>query len=173
MFCPKCRAEFREGYVFCKKCHTDLLDELLPLETKAEITYTQNPETFLISVFDDNQAKIVESLLRAYNIPVLRRYNELGHYFQLYWGFTVFGIELYVPAKALTIAQAILENKAEEPEILITAIEEAEFDRLRESYQKMSELWIIIMCFLGLVGIFTLVIYGLYWLVNYRKNYSL
>ena len=172
MFCPKCRAEFRDGYTFCKKCNTALVDELPPLETKDQITYTQNPETFLLSVFDDNQAKIIESLLRAYDIPALRRYNGLGHYFQLYWGFSVFGIDLYVPAKALTIVQEILENKIEEPETVIAEIEEIELDKLQQNYQKIRRIkgWVIIFCFLGVEGVFTLVAYGLYQLINHRKK---
>lgn len=32
MFCPKCRGEFREGFTHCKKCDTDLVEELLPLD---------------------------------------------------------------------------------------------------------------------------------------------
>lgn len=175
MFCPKCRAEFREGYTFCKKCNTHLVAELLPLEEKAEIACTQNPETLLISVFDDNQAKVVESLLRAYDIPTIRRYNLLGHYFQIYWAKTVFGIELYVPAKALTFAQGILENKNEEPETVLTEIEEADLNELQERYQKRRRIrgWIIIFCFLGVEGAFTIVAYGLYRLINYRKRFSL
>lgn len=172
MFCPKCRAEFREGFTFCKKCNTHLVAELLPVEEKAEIAYTQNPETLLISVFDDNQAKVVESLLRAYDIPTFRRYNQLGHYFQIYWGKTVFGIELYVPAKALTTAQAILENKNEEPETVLTEIEEAELARLQESYQKRQRImgWIIVFGFLAVEGAFTIVAYGLYQVINLSKK---
>ncbi len=154
MFCPKCRDEFREGYTFCKKCNIDLVNELPALESKAANTYTQNPETFLISVYDDNQAKVIESLLRAYKIPALRRYNLLGHYFQLYWGLTVFGIEIYIPANALTIAQGILENKIDEAEMVLSEMEEAEWDRLRNSYQKMRIIkgWIVILCYLGVGG---------------------
>jgi len=172
LFCPKCRAEFREGFTFCRKCNTHLVAELLPLEEKPKITYTQNPETFLISVFDDNQATVVESLLRAYKIPTIRRYNLLGHYFQLYWGLTVFGIELYVPAKALIIAQGILKNKNEEPEMVLGEIEEAELAELQESYQKRRRIrgWIIIFCLLAVEGAFTIAAYGLYQLINLSKE---
>ena len=30
MFCPKCRAEFREGFTFCQSCNENLVDELPP-----------------------------------------------------------------------------------------------------------------------------------------------
>jgi hypothetical protein len=172
LFCPKCRAEFREGYVFCRKCNTNLVDDLPPLKTKAEISYTKDPETFLISVYDDNQAKIIESLLRAYQIPVLRRYNLLGHYFQLYWGLTVFGIELYVPANALKDAQAILDNRIEDSETVITQFEEYELDKLRVSYQKTRIIkgWIVIFSYLG-VGLVFIVAYGLYQLLKLDEAY--
>ncbi|HBE78476.1 MAG TPA: hypothetical protein DDW65_11980 [Firmicutes bacterium] len=173
MFCPKCRAEFREDYVFCRKCNTDLVDELPPLEAKKVIQYSQNPERLLISVLDDCQARVVESLLRAYYIPVLRRYNGVGHYFQLYWGFTVFGIELYVPAQALSIAQAVLDGKIEAQEVVLTDIEWVETRRLRKSYQKRRKLRgliiILINCING-TGIFLFAAYGLYLLFHYRKK---
>lgn len=28
MFCPKCREEFRESFVFCEKCNVDLIETL-------------------------------------------------------------------------------------------------------------------------------------------------
>ena len=36
MYCPKCRAEFREGFMNCKKCNEDLVEALN--ENKKEIT---------------------------------------------------------------------------------------------------------------------------------------
>lgn len=50
MFCPKCRAEYREGFYKCSDCDTELTDELPPeSETRfefvdfKEVTLTYNP----------------------------------------------------------------------------------------------------------------------------------
>jgi len=48
MFCPKCRAEYREGFHTCSDCNIELVDELPPLpEPKylnfVEILATYNP----------------------------------------------------------------------------------------------------------------------------------
>ena len=32
MFCPKCRAEYREGFSLCSDCHVDLVEDLPPLD---------------------------------------------------------------------------------------------------------------------------------------------
>src|SRR5690554_4913449 len=46
MFCPKCRAEFREGFERCIKCDTDLVQSLpaneISLENQAKKTYGIN-----------------------------------------------------------------------------------------------------------------------------------
>ena len=48
MFCPKCRAEYREGFHTCSDCNVELVDELPPLPEPefvdfAEILATYNP----------------------------------------------------------------------------------------------------------------------------------
>jgi hypothetical protein len=32
MYCPVCRAEYREGFIHCKKCDADLVDTLPPVD---------------------------------------------------------------------------------------------------------------------------------------------
>ena len=50
MFCPKCRAEYREGFSTCADCNVDLVDDLPPLDEDTpeyvhfvEILATYNP----------------------------------------------------------------------------------------------------------------------------------
>jgi hypothetical protein len=50
MFCPKCRAEYREGFNTCSDCNVDLVEDLPPLEEEqpefvhyVEILATYNP----------------------------------------------------------------------------------------------------------------------------------
>lgn len=43
MFCPKCRAEFREGFTECKKCGVDLVEEL----SEEEIVENKDVDKYL------------------------------------------------------------------------------------------------------------------------------
>ena len=48
MFCPECRAEYREGFHICSDCNIELVDELQPLPEPefvdfVEILATYNP----------------------------------------------------------------------------------------------------------------------------------
>ena len=50
MFCPKCRAEYREGFKTCSDCNVELVEELPPLDEVrpefvnfVEILATYNP----------------------------------------------------------------------------------------------------------------------------------
>jgi hypothetical protein len=50
MFCPKCRAEYREGFNTCSDCNVDLVEDLPPLKEEqpefvhyVEILATYNP----------------------------------------------------------------------------------------------------------------------------------
>jgi hypothetical protein len=61
MFCPKCRAEYREGYTTCSDCRIDLVETLPPLPEEepefvkfTEILATYNPAdvVFLKSLLD-------------------------------------------------------------------------------------------------------------------------
>ncbi len=65
-------------------------------------------EEFLLNVPGDIEARIIESKLKLYGIPVMRKYRGSSAYVNLYTGNTVFGIDLYVPSRALDIAKNII-----------------------------------------------------------------
>lgn len=59
MFCPRCRAEYREGFYVCADCDIELVDELPPEPEPEfvdfeEVLYTYNPAdiAFLKSMLD-------------------------------------------------------------------------------------------------------------------------
>jgi hypothetical protein len=63
MFCPKCRAEYREGFSVCVDCDSDLVDEL-PAEEKPEfIDYVEVMGTYNVA-----DIALIKSLLDAENI---------------------------------------------------------------------------------------------------------
>ena len=41
MFCPKCRAEFRDGFYVCADCKLDLVVELSPLPEPEYVDYKE------------------------------------------------------------------------------------------------------------------------------------
>ena len=62
MFCPKCRAEYREGFHTCSDCNVELVDELPPLPEPefvdfVEILATYNPAdvVFLKSLLESEE----------------------------------------------------------------------------------------------------------------------
>jgi hypothetical protein len=75
MFCPKCKAEYRVGFVRCSDCHVDLVDHLPvakpPNETKANISFEANrfgrePELVVIRNYTSGlDADLAKSVLEA------------------------------------------------------------------------------------------------------------
>ena len=184
-WCPNCKTEYRNGFFVCHDCNVELVNQL-PYKDKPEsitgessmgkedIIYHFDEETYLITAVDNNQANLIESLLKSYNIPVLKKFRGVGHYLQLYWGFTVFGIDLYVPSLLLATAQDILNNQPEEIENEIEGESETlEVEQFQNNYQKDRRIkgWVIIASNFGF-GLIALLGYGLYKLFNIKKNHE-
>ena len=108
-WCPKCRTEYREQFKSCSDCKTELVDEL----TEDEPVKEYDTEAFLVSAGSNMEAEILESKLKFYGIPVMRKYRETGHYLKVYMGVTPFGIDLFVPSRLLADAKELMENKEE------------------------------------------------------------
>lgn len=110
-WCPKCKVEYREGCKTCSDCGGELEDkpEYMEKATKPQF----DKEAFLISVGDSIEADMLEELLNANSIPVLKKYREAGDYLKIYMGGTNFGVDLYVPSKLLSKAQEIVLNSRE------------------------------------------------------------
>ena len=62
----------------------------------------------LITACNAIEADLLESKLKAYGIPVLRKYKGFGDYLNIYMGATPFGVDLYVPAELLEKARDIV-----------------------------------------------------------------
>lgn len=73
-------------------------------------------EAFLMSVSTGMEADMIESLLKANEIPVLRKYREAGGYLMVIMGDTVYGVDLYVPEDLLCKARELVENCREPSE---------------------------------------------------------
>lgn len=106
-FYPKCRVEYRGSFHKCSECGRDLVDDLGPEIGEDEI---DSESTFLITAVNSMEADVIEAILHAEGIPVLRKYKEAGGYMMIYMGRTIFGVDLYVPSPLLNKAREIIET---------------------------------------------------------------
>lgn len=112
-WCPQCKAEFREGFTRCSDCDTDLVDKL---ETTIPEEKNEQKEqwAFLATIEDDREIDIIESLLRSYGIPILRKYRWAGGFLKVVMGVSTYGVDIYVPASRLELGRALLESDPED-----------------------------------------------------------
>ena len=101
-WCPKCRSEYDRGVKVCNDCQCDLVDELSSIMQPAR-------ESFLLTVADEMEYRIVESKLGQYAIPVTMRFRGAGAVTHIYMGRT-FGLDVYVPEVALAQAKEIMAD---------------------------------------------------------------
>ena len=56
MFCPICRAEYREGFLECTDCDTDLVEELEPMPEMVEFVK-------LATIFNEGDIAVIKASL--------------------------------------------------------------------------------------------------------------
>jgi pyrophosphatase PpaX len=122
----------------------------------------------LMTVKDDLQANVVESLLKAYGIPIRRAYKGNDVFGKVVMGLTVNGIDLYVPSSVLLEARGLVENVAPEgeEEDQEKVEEDKEIENMKESYdnKRTSRAWISILFFVP--GVVILAGVAIYWLIS-------
>ena len=148
-WCPKCKAEYREGFTICSDCNVELVTELESTpDGNANLVYDR--EAFLISVTDDSEAKAIEALLRPYGISVLRKYKGAGEYLQVYMGLTIYGIDLFVSSRELETAKEVIDAMNESNvELEKDNIEEEilSYSESEYSKRKRRKIWTIALIF--------------------------
>jgi len=107
MFCPQCKAEYREGFKQCTNCGVDLVDQLAP-EPAEEIFSHELPDYVVVSTvqgpFEEEQ---VCSFLNANGIPA----RIQGEAVRRTYGFTMDGLgagNILVPRDMAAAAQDLL-----------------------------------------------------------------
>ena len=114
-WCPKCKVEYQEGFTVCSDCRHELVEQAEVPEGGESDEEAPVPEewAFLINFEDDREVIFIESLLRSFGIPMLRKYRGLGGYFKILTGMSTFGVDLFVPESQLETAREILESTPE------------------------------------------------------------
>ncbi len=64
---------------------------------------------FLLQVYNDVEADIVEGLLSQYNIPIIKKYRGNKSFIKTIMG-TVLGVDVFVRAEDFKAAKDIVEN---------------------------------------------------------------
>lgn len=136
-YCPKCKDEYREGFTVCKDCNELLVDALpedaLIMDVSPEEGFyiADDGPAFLCTVGDDIAASITESLLKSYNIPVMKKRLGTGDITAIYMGIASQGVDIFVPSKLLETAADILASESE----LDADFSDDEFARLKDEEQ--------------------------------------
>ncbi|NLA40694.1 MAG: hypothetical protein GX874_04690 [Smithella sp.] len=98
-------------------------------------------EVFLMHAVNELQADTVESLLRSYSIPVLKKRKGNGGYLNILTGMNIYGVDLYVPAQLHKEAIALVRTrKPQEGEA------DDEFEQEQDLFRqkRLNRVWIII-----------------------------
>lgn len=85
MFCPNCKAEYRDGFVICDDCKVALVEQLPPEPETGFVDYDE-----VLTTFNPAEIALIKSLLDSENIIY---YFHGEHFLQLY--------ALAMPAKLL------------------------------------------------------------------------
>lgn len=63
MFCPKCRAEYRDGFNICSDCNVELIDELPPLPEPEFVDFDE-----ILGTYNPADVVFLKSLLESEGI---------------------------------------------------------------------------------------------------------
>lgn len=122
----------------------------------------------LMTVKDELQANIIESLLKVYGIPMRRVFKGNDAFGKIMTGLTVNGIDLYVPSNALLEARGLIENSApegEEQECIDTE-EYKEIQDMKERYDNKRISRARISLLFLIPGVAILAGAAIYWIIN-------
>lgn len=106
-WCPKCRTEYRQGFAICNDCGLQLVENLE--KENEDLDFSENRWCLLTEIYSENEAGIIESLLKSYGIQVLRKDRGAGAYLRIYMGLSNLGIDLYVPENQLDEARILID----------------------------------------------------------------
>jgi hypothetical protein len=124
MYCPNCKAEYREGFTFCPECKCSLVDELpedpreqVSAETLGTEFHVSEKYVVLLEDTSDNEAFYLIPLLESFGIPTHKVYTGCSDVLKLYAGGAAFGVNILVPESRLEEARALLEANIDWDEV--------------------------------------------------------
>jgi hypothetical protein len=106
-FCPVCKFQYVSGEKKCINCNCRLVKNLPKNEIRENIN---GSEVFLVSASDGIERAMIEGSLRTAHIPYFIKNKETGSYMRVLMGYSVFGVDFYVPSNLLLKAKEILDT---------------------------------------------------------------
>mgnify|MGYP002539646161 CR=1 FL=1 len=108
MICPKCHAEYREGFTHCPECDCDLV-------TKDQLSPEPEPRPHeepcrLCEAVDEFEAEIIIAKLRSEGIYAFKQFRGSDSYNRILLGRTILGVDIYVAQSQLRAAQEIMDQ---------------------------------------------------------------
>ena len=141
--CPNCKAEYNKGEEICTICNCRFEENL---------NCSNGAETFLVSVNDGIELAMVEGQLRTENIPYFLKNKETGSYMKVLMGFSVFGVDVYVPSNYISEAKNILNLESLNVQKASSEnIDENNFDQLPEHEVEDNPRRFYVMVFLSIL----------------------
>lgn len=110
MFCPKCKYEYREGFVTCSTCNEALVDHIDIESEKSEIVHEKIKLSKIKNAANEVEAWFIIDLLKNNNIPCLKKEREAGEYLKINMGYSVFGANIYVNEENCSAAEELING---------------------------------------------------------------
>lgn len=110
LICPKCKAEYREGFEVCNDCSIKLVSQNQTIKEKIQDNLDYENLLFLVNVADGYEVNIIESLFESNDITFFKKHREAGEYLKIRMGMTSYGIDIYVKKSQIIKAKEILED---------------------------------------------------------------
>lgn len=128
-FCPKCRAEYREGFTVCSACDEPLVDTLPAEELPQEQGSAMSSPVVVCTAADRLEAEAICDLLKEAGVAALLRPAAFQKS-EAYCKDFRFGAEIVVEARDLMKAQRLIEQRDED--LAETPIDEQTLAQLAE-----------------------------------------
>jgi hypothetical protein len=101
MFCPKCRSEYRAGFIHCSDCNVTLVDRLPEAESAAELVR-------LRSFSNDAELFLAKSILESAGVDAMVSPPAEPPPWPRSFGVGLPATDLYVRAEDFVIANEVL-----------------------------------------------------------------
>ena len=98
--CPNCQQENVESRNFCENCMEDLR-----YDSEA------GKEVHLVTVFSEEEALVLEGLLKSEGIHFYRRNDRVGDFLKATTGTTDIGLSIFVSEKDYTLAHELINSE--------------------------------------------------------------
>lgn len=106
-WCPKCGAEYREGFAVCDECGVKLVSKR---DGEGTAVGPFEGEALLVNVNDPVQLSYITSMLEQEDIPYRVMEEEAGQYLSIIFGKSYFGANIYVGKGDYERAAEILKS---------------------------------------------------------------